>query len=207
MTTLRTARLILRPFVAEDAAPFAALNADREVMANFPKTLTRAESDHLIAVFEARRKETGIGFAAVSTLDGAFLGMCGLSRPAFSAPFVPCVEIGWRLTRAAWGKGYASEAARVWLAHGFGELCLKEIVAFTVATNHRSEAVMRRIGMTRDMGGDFLHPGLATDHRLAPHILYRIRACGHSSPARSARWILHRTRHPARGSVITLSGG
>lgn len=175
MTIIKTRRLILRPFAPEDAEPFAALNADAVVMADFPRCLDRGESDAIIAASERRRSQTGVGFAAVTTHDGAFLGMCGLNVPSYHTPFTPCVEIGWRLARAAWGEGYASEAAREWLAHGFGALALPEIVSFTARSNHRSEAVMRRIGMVRDADGDFLHPNLAPDHRLAPHILYRLR--------------------------------
>lgn len=174
MTILRTKRLILRPFEEGDAAPFAALNADPAVMAEFPKTLTRDESDRILTMSETRRVSKGFGFSAVASHDGTFLGMCGLNAPGYETAFTPCVEIGWRFARSVWGQGYASEAARAWLAHGFSVLKLPEIVSFTATTNVRSAAVMRRIGMTRDREGDFLHPNLAPDHRLAPHVLYRI---------------------------------
>jgi RimJ/RimL family protein N-acetyltransferase len=174
MTTLRTSRLILRPFAEDDRTPFAALNAHAVVMADFPKLLSRAESNAIIDASEKKRERTGFGFSAVTSLDGEFLGMCGLNVPGFVAPFTPCVEIGWRFTRGAWGSGYASEAARAWLAYGFDEKALREIVSFTAVTNMRLEALMRRIGMIRDAAGDFLHSSLAPDHRLAPHVLYRI---------------------------------
>ena len=82
------------------------------------------------------------------------------------------IEIGWRLARAAWGGGYATEAARALLTHGFEELGLTEIIAFTADTNLRSQAVMERLGMARDEARDFDHPGLAADHPLRRHVVY-----------------------------------
>ncbi len=102
-----------------------------------------------------------------------FIGFIGLSIPRFEAHFTPCVEIGWRLARAHWGRGYATEGARRVLAHGFGTLQLPEIVSFTTRDNQRSRAVMERIGMRRDPADDFDHPGLSPDHRLREHVLYR----------------------------------
>ena len=104
-------------------------------------------------------------------------GFVGLARPRFEAHFTPCVEIGWRLASAYWGKGYATEAARAVLAYAFTILKLDEVVSFTVPENVRSQSVMCKIGMARDESGDFLHPALAglKDHRLALHVLYRIK--------------------------------
>jgi ribosomal-protein-alanine N-acetyltransferase len=84
------------------------------------------------------------------------------------------VEIGWRLARHAWGRGYATEAARRALQHGFEALGLEEIVSFTVPANLRSLAVMERLGMRRDPAGDFEHPRLPEGHRLRRHVLYRL---------------------------------
>jgi RimJ/RimL family protein N-acetyltransferase len=177
VTRLETARLILRPWEPRDRAPFAALNADPEVMAHFPKPLDRAESDAMIARIEERAAAEGFAFSvAERRSDGAFLGMVGLSRVRFPVPRPPhgSVEVGWRLARAHWGNGYATEAARAWLDHGFGTLALAEIVAFTVPANTRSQAVMRRLGMRRDPARDFLHPALPEGHPLRPHVLFAI---------------------------------
>ncbi|MCG2584283.1 GNAT family N-acetyltransferase [Massilia sp. TS11] len=172
--TLDTARLLLRPWDEAYAAPFAALNADPEVMRHFPACLTRAESDAVIARFRAHFAEHGWGnWAVLRREDQAFLGFVGLSIPRFTLPFSPCVEVGWRLIRAAWGQGYASEAARASLAFGFDTLGLQEIVSFTALENQRSRAVMERIGM-RNSGRDFDHPALSPGHRLQRHCLYTI---------------------------------
>ena len=173
--TLRTDRLLLRPWREEDRAPFAALNADPRVMEHFPGVLTREQSDALAAALAARLEERGFGLWAVEVRDGApFIGFVGLSIPRFEAAFTPCVEVGWRLAHAHWGRGYATEAARAAVAHGFGTEGLDEIVSFTVPANGASRRVMEKLGMTRDPDGDFDHPALPAGHRLRRHVLYRL---------------------------------
>lgn len=174
---IETERLILRDWQPRDRAPFADLNADPEVMRHFPGTLDRAGSDALLSRIAARRGEDGFGFAvAERRADGAFLGMVGLAR--LRMPEVPrldgAVEIGWRFARAAWGQGYASEAARAWRDRGFRELGLGEIVAVAVPDNHRSHAVMRRLGMEQVPDGRFDHPALPEGSPLREHLLFRI---------------------------------
>ncbi|BEV71007.1 GNAT family N-acetyltransferase [Paludibacterium sp. THUN1379] len=174
---LDTARLILREWQAEDLPALRVLNADPVVMAHFPAPLSARQSDALVERLQQRMIQQGWGFWALERKrDGECLGFCGLNQPAWQAHFTPCVEIGWRLARAHWGKGYAREAARAVLRYGFDQLQLAEIVAFTVPANQRSRAVMQAIGMQRDDTGDFLHPQLPADHPLAPHVLYRLNA-------------------------------
>jgi RimJ/RimL family protein N-acetyltransferase len=84
------------------------------------------------------------------------------------------VEVGWRLSREQWGRGYATEGARAALSFGFETLTLGEIVSFTVPANLRSRRVMQRLRMTHDPADDFDHPGLPVDHPLRRHVLYRI---------------------------------
>ena len=174
---LRTPRLILRRWRVADRGPFAALNADPEMMAHFPATLTPAESDALADRIEAHLADRGFGLWAVEVPGVApFAGYVGLAVPTFEAPFTPCVEIGWRLRRDAWGRGYATEAAGRVLAHGFETLGLGEIVSFTTVGNGPSQAVMRRIGMHTDPAEDFDHPNVAEGHPVRRHVLYRLRA-------------------------------
>jgi RimJ/RimL family protein N-acetyltransferase len=182
---IETERLFLRPWLPRDREPFAAMNADPAVM-DFPRPLTPAESDAELASFVERWGTDGFCFGAVERRsDRAFAGMVGLARCHLDAPFCPCVEIGWRLPQALWGRGYASEAARAWLDHGFAALGLAEIVAFTDPNHARSLAVMRRIGMRPDPGRDFDHPEMPEGHPLRRHVLYAVdrddwkRARGH----------------------------
>lgn len=174
--TVSTERLRLRPWRDDDLEPFAALNADAAVMEFMPACLERSDSDALAARIRAHFERHGFGAWAVEVPGNApFIGFVGLSVPAFEAHFTPCVEIGWRLAREHWGRGYATEAAQAALAHGFGPLGLGEIVSFTVPANLRSRAVMERLGMRRDPAEDFEHPALPEGHRLRCHVLYRLR--------------------------------
>lgn len=172
---LITGRLILRPWEPRDRVPFAAMNADPQVMRHFPAPLTASESDALMDRLIARAAEKGFSFSAVERReDGAFAGMIGLN-PVLQGPLTGAVEVGWRLPPAFWGMGLASEAAQAWLAHGFDRMGLEEIVAFTVTDNHPSRRVMERIGMSRRADLDFDHPALPEGHPLRPHIVYATR--------------------------------
>jgi ribosomal-protein-alanine N-acetyltransferase len=176
---LRTERLLLRrSWTASDRDRFAALNADPEVMRHHPATLSRQESDAFVDRIEACFANRGYGLWAVDTTELGFIGYVGLWPADFRAPFTPAVEVGWRLARAAWGHGFAPEAARAALADGFGRMGVHEIVSFTWEGNTASRRVMEKIGLTHDPADDFDHPNLAAGHRLRRHVLYRISARG-----------------------------
>ena len=171
-----TPRLLLRRWRGEDLAPFAVLNADPRVMEHFPGTLDRAASDALAVAIKDDFARCGFGLWAVEAPGVAeFVGFAGLRAPTFEAHFTPCVEIGWRLAFPYWSQGYATEAARAAVAHGFGPLGLDEIVSFTVPANLRSRAVMERLGMSRSPADDFDHPKLPEGHPQRRHVLYRLR--------------------------------
>ena len=171
---LSTARLRLRDWTDADRAPFAALNADPEVMRYFPATLPRDASDRGIDAFRASFATRGFGNWAVERCDtGELIGFVGLSVPVRPLPFMPCVEIGWRLARAHWHQGFATEAAQAALRFGFEDLGLQEIVSFTTLSNAPSRAVMERLGM-QNAQQDFEHPGVPEGHPLRPHCLYRL---------------------------------
>lgn len=177
LPSIETSRLLLRPWRDEDFEPFAGLTADPKVMEYFPALLTREESDALAQGIAARMAERGFGLWAVEVPGIApFIGFVGLSVPSFEAHFTPCVEVGWRLARAHWGKGYASEAANASLRFGFETVGLEEIVSFTVPQNLRSRAVMERIGMHQDPDGGFDHPRITEGHPLRRQVLYRMRS-------------------------------
>lgn len=172
---LTTERLLLRGWRASDREPFAALNADPEVMAHMRAPLDRAGTDELVDRIEAGWREHGFGLWAVEArADGRFVGFVGLSRPNFEAHFTPAVEVGWRLARDAWGHGYATEAAAAAVEFGFDVLGLTEIVSFTVPANSRSRGVMERLGMTHDPADDFDHPRLEAGDPRRRHVLYRL---------------------------------
>lgn len=170
-----TERLLLRAWRDSDLPALAALNADAEVMRHFPAPLDAEQSAQLLTRIRAHFDQHGFGFWALERRDsGELIGVTGLAHVGFDAPFVPAVEIGWRLARAHWRRGYAREAARAALAVAFERLALDEVLSFTVPANLPSQAVMSAIGMRRDEAGDFLHPKLPAGHPLQPHVLYRI---------------------------------
>jgi RimJ/RimL family protein N-acetyltransferase len=174
---LTTGRLLLRRWREADREPFAAMNADVVVMEHFPSLMTRAQSDGAIERIEELFERDGFGLWALEErATGEFLGFTGLQRVGFDAPFVPAVEVGWRLRASAWGRGYATEAATASLADGFGTAGLDEIVSFTTPRNTRSIAVMERLGMERDPDGDFEHPRIPAGHAIRLHVLYRLSA-------------------------------
>jgi RimJ/RimL family protein N-acetyltransferase/Ser-tRNA(Ala) deacylase AlaX len=173
---LTTERLVLRLWKPEDAEPYYEMNQDPEVIRYLRGPLSREQVAEFMLHMNAGFVADGYClFAVEEQVSGAFIGFVGLARPRFEAHFTPCVEIGWRLASTYWGKGYATEAARAVLAYAFNVLKLDEVVSFTVPENVRSQNVMRKIGMMRDEAGDFLHPLLPADHRLAQHVLYRIK--------------------------------
>ena len=165
MTELETPRVRLRAWREADLPAFAALNADPEVRRWFPGTLTREQSDASAAALQAHLAAYGFGFWAVEVPGVApFIGFVGLQTVSFAAHFTPATDLGWRLGRAYWGHGYATEAARAALAYGRALDGLPTVVSFTVPGNAPSRRVMERIGMRHDPDGDFDHPALPEAH-------------------------------------------
>ena len=153
------------------------MNADPVVMEHFPGPLSRQESDAFVDAIGRKWRDQGFGLFAVEVRDGPpFIGYVGLDRPSFQAPFLPAVEVGWRLAPDHWGHGFATEAARETVRYAFEDVGLIELVSFTTPQNTRSRAVMERIGMTRNPEEDFDHPRVLDDDRLRRHVLYRLRA-------------------------------
>ncbi len=178
--SLRTKRLLLRPWRDEDIAPFVEMSADPVVMEYLPPA-----GEGWVAWARAHWDEHGFGQWVVEIPDEAsFIGVVGLADVGYEAPFTPAVEVAWRLARAYWGRGYATEAARAALDYGFGELALDEIVALTVPANQRSRRVMERLGMTGSPEDDFDHPRVP-EGPLRRHVLYRLRNPSAASPISS----------------------
>jgi RimJ/RimL family protein N-acetyltransferase len=172
---LTTERLHLRGWLERDREPFAAINADPEVMKYMPGPLDRAGSDAMIDRFTGYFTELGFGLWAVEErASGALLGFVGLALPRFDASFTPCVEAAWRIAARHQGQGYATEAARATLTFGFETIGLDEIVAFTSAANRPSLRVMTKLAMTHDPQEDFVHPLMPADHWLQPMLLHRL---------------------------------
>ncbi|MGN6170636.1 MAG: GNAT family N-acetyltransferase [Solirubrobacteraceae bacterium] len=204
MTQLSTSRLLLREWRDSDLAPFAQLNADPEVMRYFPSVLDRAQSDEFAVRAQATFARQGWGLWAAEVPGiAAFIGFVGLNQVGFEAHFTPAIEVGWRLDRQFWGRGYATKGARTALEFAFTRLHCEQIVSFTTAGNERSRRVMQRLGMTHNPSEDFDHPAVL-EGPLRRHVLYRIsnenwrRTIARASPSperlartRRGRYLIH----------------
>ncbi len=173
--TLQGKRVLLRDWHDDDLDAWAAINADPVVRQYFPSVADREQAAGEMARLRDHAEQHGFTFWAVE-IPGTthFAGMVGLLRTGWAAHFTPCVEIGWRLAVSCWGQGYATEAARLALDHGFTQLELDEVVALTAVGNLPSRAVMARIGMQHNPADDFDHPRVTAGHPLQRHVLYRI---------------------------------
>jgi RimJ/RimL family protein N-acetyltransferase len=170
---IHTERLLMRPWRDSDRLPFAALNADPDVMRYFPAALDRAESDQLIDRIEGRFDQQGFGLWALEIREsGEFIGFTGLNLMPDGVPGAGDQEVGWRLDQRAWHKGYATEAARAALDVGLNRLGLPVIWSMTAVINQRSQAVMQRLGMVRQRLFD--HPRIEIGHDLRAHVVYGI---------------------------------
>jgi len=164
-------RLGFRAWRDSDLLPFSALNADPEVMEYFPARLTPGETAVKMASYQQEIDAHGFGLWSTEVkATGEWIGFIGFHAATFESPFTPCIEIGWRLHRPFWGRGYATEGARRCLAFG-AEIGLSTIYSFTAAINLRSERVMQKIGMEKM--GEFLHPAIENYHPLQKHVFYR----------------------------------
>lgn len=172
--TLETSRLLLRQYQDKDYAPFAMLNANPDVMEYFPSPLNRDQSDSLMDKARGLIETNGWGFWATEEKStGRLIGMVGLHNVDDDMPVYPNIEIGWRLSKEFWGKGYATEAAIAARDFAFESLKIDSIISFTTTNNIRSQAVMKRIGMN-DTGQTFAHPHIPESSPLREHVLYQL---------------------------------
>ncbi len=176
MTRLETERLVSRPWQKADIEPFASLCADPVVMALLGGIQSRETVETVVEKAMEHQSRFGIWIQPILLKQtGEFAGIVGIAEVMFSATFTPAIEIGWRLARAHWGKGYVTEMGREFLRHAFEDRRHQELVSFTVPQNQRSQAVMKRLGFKRDTTGDFIHPKVRDDQpHLKHHVLYRL---------------------------------
>ncbi|WP_282942604.1 GNAT family N-acetyltransferase [Paenibacillus sp. RC67] len=174
MIYLETSRLQLRDWEETDLEPFSRLNADEQVMKYFPKTLSIEETNAFYKSIISEFKECAFGLYAVEAKENKeFIGFIGFHRTTFEADFTPCIEIGWRLKKEAWGKGYANEGATACLQYGFSKLGFHDVYSFTADVNKPSIKVMMNIGMS--FIKMFSHPKVEKDSPLNKHVLFHIK--------------------------------
>jgi ribosomal-protein-alanine N-acetyltransferase len=149
------------------------MNKDPKVMEYFTKMLTDEETDQFYKRIQEEFKTYGYGLYAVETRqNNEFIGFIGFLWANFSSEFTPCIEIGWRLKQAAWGKGYATEGANACLNYGLQTLGLNQIYSFSSKMNIPSENIMKKVGMVKI--AEFDHPNIKEGNPLREHVLYSI---------------------------------
>lgn len=168
---IKTERLGLRNWIHNDIKPFIEMGKDEVVMRHFPNTLSDEESIGLIQRLQKHFDNFGYTYFAVDILESDdFIGFAGLANQTWESEYTPCVDLGWRLKRSAWGKGYATEAAKACLASALSTFGLKEVFAFVTDTNLASENVMKKIGMK--LIGKVQHPLIKNEPRFKHCIVY-----------------------------------
>lgn len=166
-------RLGFRNWLESDLEKLAVINADKEVMEFFPSTRTLPETKTFIERMRNQYRDKGYCYFSVDNLeDDTFIGFIGLSEQNFAADFTPCTDIGWRLAKTAWNKGYATEGAKRCLEYGFEALHLDKIYSIAPVANIKSQQVMKKIGMRQVKTFD--HPQLLDNARLRKCVLYVI---------------------------------
>ena len=169
---LKTNRLGLRNWLPSDEAPFIEMCQDPEVMQHFPSILSAEETLDLIARLKDHFNEFGYTYFAVDELEtGDFIGFAGLKNQTWESDFTPCVDVGYRLQKSAWGKGYAHETATACLENAYSLFGIKEVLSFTTDTNKASEQVMKKIGM--HYIGTVQHPLITGDDRFKHCVVYK----------------------------------
>lgn len=169
----KSERLGFRKWRDEDIEEFGKLNSDEEVMEHFPKTLSKKEVEYFIEKLKNHHEENGFTYYATEILETKeFIGMIGLAFQKYKTEFTPAIDIGWRLKRSSWGKGYATEGAKKCVEYAFNELDIKRIISVCTITNQKSENVMKKIGMTKV--GEFNHPELSNHPDYEKHFCYEI---------------------------------
>jgi len=148
--TLRTARLLLRPFTEVDADAIFALHSSPRVLRYWdaPPWRERAQAERFIAACgRIEREGVGARLALERAVDGGFIGWCALTKwnPDFRS-----AAIGYCLDDAAWGQGFATEAAGALLRWAFDTLDLNRVQAETDTRNTASSRVLEKLGFVRE---------------------------------------------------------
>jgi [ribosomal protein S5]-alanine N-acetyltransferase len=184
MIYFESSRLVFRDWKEEYLDDFRKMNNDSQVMEYFPNILSYTETDSLYQRIQEEFAEYGYGLYAVEIKDAnEFIGFIGFHWAPLKFEFAPCIEIGWRLKKEAWRKGYATEGARECLSHGFNCLGFNEVYSFTSKVNLRSENVMKKIGMVKKL--EFNYPQIDLSHILSKHVLYKITSLQYSNLIKS----------------------
>lgn len=170
---ITTKSLGLRNWISKDLISFFELSQDKEVMKYFPNLLSREECKNFIKRMQEHFSDYGFCYFAVDILEtGEFIGFTGMLHQKYKSDFTPCIDIGWRLKRSSWNKGFATEAAIACILFASGQIKMKEIYSIASKVNVNSIHVMKKIGMKHH--SDFQHPTLLNNSLLKDCVVYQI---------------------------------
>jgi len=144
---LETERLRLRPFTLDDEAAVFALASDPEIarFVRFEAHTTPADTRAFLELaFERYQRGDPFAWAIVRRADDRLIGSCGFVN---QAPERHAAEIGYWLSKAYWGKGYAVEAARALVRFGFEQMGLERVEAKCFVQNRAGQRVIEKLGM------------------------------------------------------------
>lgn len=166
-------RLGFRAWSLDDLDEFYLLNSDEAVMEHFPKTLTKEETKAFIIRLQKHYNDFGHNYYATEIKEtGEFIGFIGLAYQDFESDFTPNIDIGWRLKKTAWGKGFATEGAKKCLDIAFNQLNIHKVISTCTLNNKGSEKVMQKIGMQKM--GTFKHSKLKEFPAIQTCLIYEI---------------------------------
>jgi RimJ/RimL family protein N-acetyltransferase len=165
-------RLGFRNWNLSDIDKMHEINSDEEVMEFFPGLLTKEETSEFVMRMKSEFEKKGFCYFAVEKIENnEFIGFTGLSEKTYEADFTPCIDIGWRIKKSEWNKGFATESAKRCLEYGLNELRIDSIYSVAPKINTRSERVMIKAGMKKLY--EFEHSLLLNNDRLRTCVLYK----------------------------------
>jgi RimJ/RimL family protein N-acetyltransferase len=168
-------RLGFRTWQLSDIDSMHEINSDEKVMEFFPFFPTKTQTEDFIKRMIIQYQDKGFCYFAVDKLeDNEFIGFIGLSEQTYEADFTPCVDIGWRIKRSEWNKGFASEGAKKCLEFALIELKLENVYSIAPKVNKKSEHIMTKIGLKKQK--EFEHILLMNNEQLKTCVLYKTEA-------------------------------
>ncbi|MDT7832111.1 GNAT family N-acetyltransferase [Flavobacteriaceae bacterium S356] len=168
-------RLGFRTWEASDVIKMFEISSDPKVMQHFPSTQSKEYTANFIKKMQDQFNKNGFCYFAVEILEtGHFIGFIGCCEQTYEIDFNPSVDIGWRLHKNFWGKGYATEGAKACLEYMFNVLKLKKIVSVATKENTPSIGVMKKIGMHKIK--EFTHPLLRDFPEYQNCVLYELKS-------------------------------
>ncbi|WP_062060412.1 GNAT family N-acetyltransferase [Aquimarina longa] len=168
----KSERLGFRNWVLDDLESLTEINNDDDVMEFFPSKLSKKDTKEFIIRMQNMFDKKGFCYFAVDLLESTdFIGFIGICEQTYLEELGAFIDIGWRLQKNSWGKGYATEGAKACVEFGFKHIGITEIYAVAPQINKKSEAVMKKIGLQYIK--TFEHPKLLNNQRLKHCLLYK----------------------------------